>query len=116
MQERQTDKVRRISRAQLSHRLGAMALESPWADMHPQRTLLVGVAFADQAQHLTLAPGQGLLVRGGRNHDAGWARRVLAVDGRLVQSSFATGQSRHALVTIPQLLDDGTDALGLLKR
>jgi hypothetical protein len=61
MQERRADKVRRVSRAKLSHSLGAMAFEGPWADTHLQGALLVGIALADEVQNLALAPGQRLL-------------------------------------------------------
>src|SRR5450432_1303365 len=61
MQQRLTDEVRRVSCPELSHRLGAMAFESPWADTHPQGALLVGVPLADEVQNLALAPRQGFL-------------------------------------------------------
>src|ERR1700682_3342111 len=61
MQQRGTDQVRRVARAKLSHRFGAMAFERPRADMNSQRAFLVGAAFADEIQDLALAPCQGLL-------------------------------------------------------
>src|ERR1700682_3661595 len=61
IQQRGTDQVRRVARAKLWHRFGAIAFERPRADMHSQRALLVGAAFADEVQDLALAPCQGLL-------------------------------------------------------
>jgi hypothetical protein len=55
MQEGRAHKFRGVSRSKLSHRLGAMAFEGPWADTHLQGTPLVGVSLADEAQNLALA-------------------------------------------------------------
>jgi hypothetical protein len=115
MQQRQADETRGVSRAELSHRLGAMALEGPWADLHPQGALLVGVTLADETENLTLAARQGLLAAFGRKHHA---RRAvfLGVAGAAVRSRLAAGCRGRPLVSIRHLLDHGTDALGLLKR
>src|SRR5829696_9329209 len=61
LQQRLADQIRGVAGTKLAHGLGAMALERPWADTHPQGALLVGATFADQAQHLALTLGQRLL-------------------------------------------------------
>src|SRR6187397_37497 len=69
MQQRGADQIRRVSRSELSHRLGAMAFEGSRADAHSQRALLVGATLADEVQNLALAPGQGFLAGLRRKHD-----------------------------------------------
>jgi hypothetical protein len=63
MPERSADKVRRVSRSELSHRDGAMTFEGPGTDLHPQGALLVRITFADEIQDLALTFGQRLLTR-----------------------------------------------------
>jgi hypothetical protein len=47
VQQRLANQVRGVSRSELSHSLGAMAFEGPWADPHPQGALFIGAPFAD---------------------------------------------------------------------
>src|ERR1700730_1925756 len=51
----------RISRAQFPHGFGAVTLERPRTDVHPEGSLLVRATLADQVQNLALALGQGPL-------------------------------------------------------
>src|ERR1700682_368383 len=78
LQQRLADKIRGVARAKLAHGFGAMAFESPWADIHPHGTLLVGASFADQAEHLALALGQRLAAGLRQNHHARRATAILA--------------------------------------
>src|ERR687898_334606 len=87
MQQRGADKVRGIARAELSHRLGAMAFESSRADAHPQGALLVGAPFTDEVQNLALALRQRLLTRLRCEHDA--RRAVLGPAGTHFPASRA---------------------------
>src|SRR6202051_2910516 len=115
MQQRQADEIRGVSRAELSHRLGAMALEGPWADLHPQSALLVGVALADETENLALASRQRLLAGfGGKHHARGAV--VLDVAGAALRSRLAAGCRGRPLVSIRPLLDHGAGRLRLLTR
>jgi hypothetical protein len=50
-----------------------VTFESPRADAHAKRTLLVGAAFADQGENLAFPSGQRLLVGVRRQHHVGRA-------------------------------------------
>jgi hypothetical protein len=116
MQESRADKVCRIPRSKLSHRLGAMTLEGPGADPHQQSALLVGMSLADQTQNLALALRQRLLARAGKKYPAG-AANVFAVTGPRLPPGLASGRSTgSSLVRAREPLHDGADALGLLQR
>ena len=56
--KRRADEVRGVARAELAHRLGAMAFEGSRTDTHLEGALLVRMTLADQFQHLALAMGQ----------------------------------------------------------
>src|SRR4051795_8601938 len=93
-----------------------MALECPWADTHPQGALLVGAAFADQAQHLTLTLGQRLLAVLQGEHLARPADAIRGAAGLGLACLLATGVGGRRRMTVRHLLYQGADALGLLKR
>src|SRR5215470_12531002 len=70
MQQGGADQIGRVARAQLAHGFGAVAFEGARADLHPQGTLLVGIAPADEVQHLAFTFGQGFLAKFSREHHA----------------------------------------------
>src|SRR5438445_12062937 len=111
MQKRRADEVRRVACSKLSHRLGAMALEGPWADAHPQGPLLVGISLADKAQDLALALRQGLLAGIGGKHHARRARSIPGVARSRLPSSLASRQSDRRLVRARDLLHHGANTL-----
>src|SRR4051812_6694888 len=100
----------------LAHRLGAMALERPRADVHSQGALLVGAALADQAQHLPLALRQRLLALLAREHHPRRTPDVPAATALALAALLVIGIGRRRWMTIRNLLDQGADAFGLLKR
>src|SRR3954469_25621230 len=115
MQQRQTNQVRRVSRAKLPHGFGAVTFEGARADTHAQRALLVGIALADQVENLTLSLGERLLVGAGSEHHAGYAGSIPAHNGPPVPDGFSR-LAAGLLVPVRQLLDHGANALGLLQR
>ena len=110
MQQRGPHQIRRVPRAELSHRLGAVALERSRADLHPKRALLVGITFTDQVQDLALALGQRFAVCL-REHGTG--RR--AVISPSLRCRLCRGHDHGTGLGAADLLDQGADALGLLQ-
>ena len=111
------DKVSGVSRAKLSHRFGAMTFECPRANAHPQGTLFVGTAFADQVQNLPLAIGQRLPAGVGYH-------RVCRADGFVAMRDVCLEPNRpmrrrgfapKAAVCIRDLPDQSAHAIGLLQ-
>src|SRR5882672_2551618 len=116
VQQRLANKVRGVSRPELSHGLGAMAFEGPWADPHPQGALFIGAPFADEVQDLALALRQRLLAGVRCKHDARRANTIPGLAGSRLINSLAAWHSSGAVVIFCELLHHGADALGLLKR
>lgn len=124
MQKGFPNEVRGVPRSELSHGLGAMTFERPRTDADPQGALLVGMTFADKLQNLALALRQRLSAGLGRH------RRARGVDCTFALTKLRSGPNsaaRHhegsavkailkAILGGCDLLDQGADLLGLLKR
>src|SRR5258708_2875558 len=116
LQQRLAHEIGGVAGAELAHRLGAMALERPRADIHPQGALLVGATLADQAEHLALALRQRLLAGLGREHHPRRTPGVPAAAVVALPALLVVGIGSRRRMTIRDLLDQGADAVGLLQR
>ena len=91
VQQRLANKVRGVSCPELSHSLGAMAFEGPWADPHSQGALFIGAPFADEVQDFALALRQRLLAGVRCKHDARRADTIAGLAGSRLKTPLRLG-------------------------